>query len=278
MSQVDHNQKSGMLKLEHANATITDSRFMTSVQKAFIIMEALRRTEHGLTLTRLSEVTGFDLSTVQRHCYTLVALGYLIKDGQKGQLHRLAPRFLDFSFAALRQDKIVRTAALHLDDAGNANPYTAWFSLLSGTNLLYVLRAKGESYMKSLFSGRHAPLYSTAGGRAVLSQLPEDHARDLLEGSDILKITPDTITDIDKIMDEVRQASIRGYATAWQETRIGEVVAASAVIDANGSPIGAIHVSAGIDRVQRDAVEHTIAPMAINIAQLINRDIRNYHD
>lgn len=65
---------------------------------------------------------------------------------------------------------------------------------------------------------------------------------------------------------------------AWQETRIGEVVAASAVVDPSGAPIGAIHVSAGIDRVQRDAVDQTIAPMAINIAQLINRDIASYHD
>jgi hypothetical protein len=28
--------------------------------------------------------------------------------------------------------------------------------------------AKGESYLKSLFARRHAPLYSTTGGRAVL--------------------------------------------------------------------------------------------------------------
>ena len=57
-----------------------------------------------------------------------------------------------------------------------------------------------------------------------------------------------------------------------------EVVAASAVVDPSGARIGAIHVSAGIDRVQRDAVDQTIAPMAINIAQLINRDIASYHD
>ena len=35
---------------------------------------------------------------------------------------------------------------------------------------------------------------------------------------------------------------------------------------------------ASIDRVQRDAVKQTIAPMVINIAQLINRDIASYHD
>jgi DNA-binding IclR family transcriptional regulator len=57
-----------------------------------------------------------------------------------------------------------------------------------------------------------------------------------------------------------------------------EAVAASAVVDPSGAPIGAIHVSAGIDRAQRDAVDQTIAPTAINIVQLINRDIASYRD
>jgi IclR family pca regulon transcriptional regulator len=132
--------------------------------------------------------------------------------------------------------------------------------------------------MKSLFAGRHAPLYSMTGGRAVLSRLPADRAQTLLEAGDLVKITPDTLIDIDQIMDEVRKAGTRGCAPAWQETRIGEVVAASAVVASSGAPIGAIHVSANIDRVQRDAVDQTIAPMAINIAQLINRDIASYRD
>ncbi|MDA7792291.1 helix-turn-helix domain-containing protein [bacterium] len=141
-----------------------DSRFVNSVENAFIVLETIRRAEHGLTLTRLREITGFELSMVQRHTYTLVALGYLIKDGQNGQLYRLAPRFLDLSFAALRQDDVVRIAAIHLDEFSENTPYSAWFSFLSDSELLYVLRSRGESYMKSLFAGRHAPLYSTAGG------------------------------------------------------------------------------------------------------------------
>ena len=130
------------------------------------------------------------MSMVQRHTYTLVELGYLIKDNHKGRLYRLAPRFLELSFAALRQDDVVRIAATYLDEANETSPYSAWFSFLSGTELLYVLRARGESYMKSLFAGRHAPLYSTAGGRAILSHMPDDDIRHILMNRDRPKITP----------------------------------------------------------------------------------------
>ena len=73
-------------------------------------------------------------------------------------------------------------------------------------------------------------------------------ARTLHEEGDLVKITPDTLIDIDQIMDEVRKAGTRCFATAWQETRISEVVTASAVVVPSGAPIGGIHVSAVIDR------------------------------
>ena len=253
-----------------------DSRFVNSVENAFIVLETIRRAEHGLTLTRLREITGFELSMVQRHTYTLVALGYLIKDGQNGQLYRLAPRFLDLSFAALRQDDVVRIAAIHLDEFSENTPYSAWFSFLSDSELLYVLRSRGESYMKSLFAGRHAPLYSTAGGRAILSKMSDDSARKILQQSELTSFTPYTITDVEQIMHLVAAARKDGFASASQETRIGEVVAASAVIDGAGNPIGAIHVSTNVSSLKDQDIKTSIAPVAMNIANLISRDIKNF--
>jgi hypothetical protein len=52
-----------------------------------------------------------------------------------------------------------------------------------------------------------------------------------------MKITPDALIEIDQIMVEVQKAGNRCYATAWQETRISEVVTASAVVDPSGAPM-----------------------------------------
>lgn len=268
--------EAGLHKTSHSKARKSDSRFVNALENAFIVLEAIRRAEHGLTLTRLCQITSFDMSMVQRHTYTLVELGYLIKDKQQGQIYRLAPRFLDLSFAALRQDNVVRIAATYLDEANETSPYSAWFSFLSGDELLYVLRARGESYMKSLFAGRHAPLYSTAGGRAILSQMSDNDAHNMIAHKNRRQITPHTVTDIDQIMQMIAQAREDGFATAWQETRIGEVVAASAVLDAAGIPIGAIHVSTSVSGMKKHDIKTTIAPIAINVAHLITRDIQRY--
>ena len=84
--------------------------------------------------------------------------------------------------------------------------------------------------------------------RAILLCLPVGRARTLHEAGDLVEITPDTLIDIDRIMDEVQRAGTRCFAMAWQETRIGEVVTASAVVDPSSAPIGGIRVSAVIDR------------------------------
>ena len=78
--------------------------------------------------------------------------------------------------------------------------------------------------------------------------LPVGRARTLHEAGDLVKITPDTLIDIDQIIDEVGKTDTRCHAMAWQETRIGEVVTASALVDPSGAPIGGTSVSAIIDR------------------------------
>lgn len=130
--------------------------------------------------------------------------------------------------------------------------------------------------MKSLFAGRHAPLYSTAGGRAILSHMPHDDVRHILMNRDRPKITPHTVTEIDQIMQMVAQAREDGFASAWQETRIGEVVAASAVLDVEGMPIGAIHVSTSVEGVKKRDIKSTIAPIAVTVAHQITQDIQRY--
>ena len=77
-------------------------------------------------------------------------------------------------------------------------------------------------------------------------------------------------------MQMVAQAREDGFASAWQETRIGEVVAASAVLDVEGMPIGAIHVSTSVEGVKKRDIKSTIAPIAVMVAHQITQDVQRY--
>ena len=257
-------------------AAAKDSRVVGSLIKAFEVLDAVRSSENGLTLAKIRKVTGFDISTVQRNTFTLVALGYLIKDQDAGPTYRLAPRFLDLSFASLRQDPILRIATPYLQQVQEDCPYSVWLSYLDGDELLYVLRNKHESYMNSIFVGRRVPLFSTAGGRVVMSHMDESRVEKILSTSDLSPTTPHTLVDIDQIKEKIDLARTHGYSYAWQETRIGEVVAASAVLNHNNEPIGAIHASASIKEISQSQVEETIALVAMNVSSFISKDLKAF--
>lgn len=254
----------------------TDSRFVGSLSKAFLVLNAIQHSERGLSLGKIQESTALDISTVQRCVFTLVELGFLIKDTHPVRAYRLASRFLDLSYGALRQDPMIRVAAAHIDETQTHCPFTIWFSVLDADELLYTLRKKGESYMKSLFAGRRVPLYCTAGGRAVMSHLADERVREILKRTRLTAYTPYTLTGEEEILKAVEQAGRQGYAVACQEIRVGEIVAGSAVLNHDKAPIGAVHVSAATRKVSPDAAKTTVAPVAVNVAELISADLANY--
>ena len=74
-------------------------------------------------------------------------------------------------------------------------------------DVIYASRVdRREFYHLSGHIGERQPAYCTSGGRAILSQLPNDVVIDILERSDRRKITPKTITDIDMILKELEIA------------------------------------------------------------------------
>ena len=249
---------------------------MNSLEKAIIVLDAIRQSDRGLSLKSISQRTGLNISTVQRCTFTLVELGYLVRDEEAGSRFRMGTRFLNFSFSALRQDPVVRIATEHVTEAQTNCVYPIWFSLRDGNELLYILRLREKSYMNALFTGRRAPLFSTAGGRAVLAMLPDDEVRSILAKTEKTPKTAFTKVDDDGILEAVRQTRRLGYSLAWQETILGEVVAGAAITNSRKEPIGAIHVSASIDEFDLDAAGRTLSPIAVNIARSISRSIREY--
>ena len=253
-----------------------DSRFVNSLEKAFIVLEALRHSDRGLGLKKISERSGLDISTVQRCVFTLRELGYLVREDDSGVGFRPSIRFLNFSFAALRQDPVVRIATDHVSEAQRTSEYPIWFSLLDGDELLYILRLRGESYMNALFSGRRGPLYGTAGGRAVLAGYTEKELQNYLARTTRTAKTSLSITDETEIRAAIRSAQTTGYAISWQEMTLGEVVAGSAIVDSQSRPIGAIHVSASVTAIDRSSADDILAPISMSLAATINQSLAEF--
>lgn len=248
-----------------------DPLHVASVGKAFRVLEAFRHTIHDLSLAEISEHTGLDKSAAQRFAHTLWQLGYLEKD-ERTRRFRLGKPVLDLTFSYLRSNRLVEVATPALVALRNACGERANLSLFDDTTLIYAIRQQTRrEYFDGALIGRRIPVYGTAGGRAILAQLPEDEARDILARSSLRARTPRTLTDPERIMDAVRMAADKGYAIAVEETQLGEITLGAAVTDAKGRPIAAVHIAASVNDWTPETLAQKCASLAMETAQALSR-------
>ena len=251
---------------------------VASVAKAFRLIDAFGRASGDLGLAELAELSGLDRSATQRFAHTLWRLGYLDKD-ERTRRFRLGKRVLDAAFDFLRVDGLVERATPALIELRHACGERANLSLHDDTTMIYAIRQQTKrEYFAATLIGRRIPVFCTAGGRAVLSRLPEAAARSIVARSDLAPLTPRTICDPDAIMDRVRTAAADGFAMAVEETTPGEITAGAAVIDAAGQPVAAVHIAASTVDWSPKAFAERFGPLVRETARSLSQGPRPVPD
>jgi DNA-binding IclR family transcriptional regulator len=74
-----------------------------------------------------------------------------------------------------------------------------------------------QSLRHTLGKGTFRPLYTGAGGKVLLSELPKSELEIILNNIKLVPFTPSTITDREELMNEIKETRRRGYATSLGE-------------------------------------------------------------
>lgn len=249
---------------------IDDRLYLKSVARTFLVLETLSQMSKPPSLRELAQLSGLDKSAAQRISYTLQCLGYMERDPQNGGIIP-GRRLLDRSFDYLRSNPLIAQASPVLSNLRKATKERVDFSLFDRYSTLYALRmqSKRETFFATLI-GRRIPTFASSGGRACLSHLPEKEARHIVETSERKPITPRTLTDPDAIMLRVADARKDGYACALEESLLGEVVIAAAVLDSQGRPAGAIHVAGSLAEWEEHEFRQKFSPLLLEAARAIS--------
>ncbi len=94
------------------------------------------------------------------------------------------------------------------------------------------------------------PLQATGVGKVLLASVSEDAVRTVLHRPQ--RVTPYTVVDRTLLRPQLSDVRRRGYATAFEEARVGTSSVAVPVVDGDGRVLGALRVVAS--SVRRDLV------------------------
>lgn len=241
-----------------------DRLFVEALARGFRVLEAFSLVPGPMSLSEIAAATGLNKSAAQRLTHTLVKLGYLERTSGGVLPGR---RLLERSFDYLRATPLVNRAIPILADLQRTVKERVDLSLFDDLSMLYLVRmqSKRDTFYAHLI-GRRVPTFCTSGGRAVLSHLPEERMRDILERSNRQKLTPRTTTEIGEILGRIAEVKETGYSVAVEEVLVGEVAVAAAVLDTKGNPVAAIHIAASLAEWTPQEFVKRVGPLVIAAA------------
>jgi DNA-binding IclR family transcriptional regulator len=244
--------------------------FIAALARGVSVLRAFSEGRPAMTLPELAEATGLSKSSVQRFAHTLWTLGYLRKDPESKKF-LLAPWSLELGMKYVQTSPLVLGGNPFLHMLNRNSQETCSLAEPDGLDMVYVARfATHKEMFVNMPVGMRLPLYCTAAGRAVLARLDAAVARDLLERCDRKAHTAASITGMEALLDELEFARRNGYARSNGEFYPGDITISAAVLDAGGTPVGAVNVSVPSSRWSFEQAQAVFGPQVVETAHAIS--------
>ena len=229
--------------------TPTDDRHtIASVTRALDIVEALW-TLDGAGVTELADYLDMPKSTVHSHLATLDRKGYAV--AEEG-IYRLGLRFLHFGEYVKRAQPLYEAAEPAVDDLAAATGEQV-FCMVEQHGLATAIRSgEGERSVRTdLGVGTQSYMHCSAGGKAILAHLPDERVEEILDQWGLKRFTEDTITDRDRLREDLQAGRERGFFLNREEYQRG-VTAIGVPVLGEETVYGAIAVIGPAMRLRRN--------------------------
>ncbi len=222
-----------------------------------------------LTLAEVARAAELNRATARRLLMTLEELGYVRRLGDR---FALTPLVLELGYAYLSSLGVPELALPYLEQLSAQVHEASSVGVLDGPDVIYVARVPANRVMAvSIGLGTRFPAYRTSLGRALLTDLDDDHITSIWEASDRTGAVPKTIKTLDELRTQLAAARERGYALVDQELEIGVRSLAAPLRDANRRVVAAVNISTHASRTTLVELRQRFVPALLRAANEIEQ-------
>lgn len=229
-----------------------NSKSLKTTRTTLDIIEALK--ELGkVGVTELAEHLELPKSTVHIHLSTLESKEYVVNDNGR---YAIGCRFLEFGAKARQRQEIYEVSKPEVDTLAEETGEVSGLVIEEHGRAVFLYRAKGEQAVHlDTYAGRRMYLHTAALGKAMLAHLPSSRVEEILEQHGLPEMTENTITERDKLFEELESIRKNGIAFADEE-RVPKLRSVAApIMDNNETVLGAISVAGPTSRLEKEQFE-----------------------
>jgi len=197
-------------------------------------------------------------STVYRLLTTLEEEGFVYQvDGSR---YALGWRAFELGAAVSPWQAIRQPVLRVLESLVDQTRETAHLAVLDEGEVLYIEKVEAPRSLRMPSAvGRRVPVHCTALGKVLLAGLKDETVRTMIYSSPLRAFTRNTITDPDRLREEIQLVRRQGYAVDREEIEEGLMCVGAPLIDDQGQTCAAISISGPSTRILRRLERHADA-------------------
>jgi IclR family KDG regulon transcriptional repressor len=220
----------------------TQPEAVSSVLKVFNILESLGE-QKEIGVSELSQRLMMSKATTYRFLQTMKGLGYVSQQGEADK-YSLTLKMFELGSKSLEWVDLVELAEKEMRVIAEETNETVHLGALDQGSIIYIHKIDSSHALRMHSRiGRRNPLHTTAIGKVLLAERDESSVRHALEDADFVKSTPNTLENVDQLLEELEKVKVQHFGEDNEEQEPGLRCIAAPVYDRFGSVIAGVSVS-----------------------------------
>lgn len=215
-----------------------------SLQKAISILEELYNEKRSLSLSDLHRNLGYSKTTLVRLLGTLEKAGF-VERNLDSLKYSLGLRLLILSsdvYKNITNHKCLRPVLERIRDKSGE---TVFVNLLANGQRVCVECVESKKSVRIVpYIGQAADLYYGASAKVILAHFSDEEIEDYLNNIELKKMGPNSITDKQALIEELKIIRQRGYATSIAELVRDYLSVSVPLLDPHNRPFGSLSIVA----------------------------------
>lgn len=251
----------------------SDAYLTLTVVKALNILDYLGEMQRPCSAVEISRDLGISRSTVYRLLSTLAAGGYVAQDPAEPEKYRLGYKILELANGFLEGVELRRVAYPFLQRLRDLANETVHLVVMDGGQCTYVEKVECSQAVRMHSTiGSRVYAHCTAVGKSMLAHLPREEVEEVLARHGLPARTSNTITDKERLFQELERVRQQGYAVDDVENEEGIRCVGAPIFDHQGKVVAALSISGPAFRLTEERIQE-LAPHVKEAALAISRQL-----
>jgi DNA-binding IclR family transcriptional regulator len=213
------------------------------VDRVFAILEYLSQEPEAKGPTDIASATGIHKSTVHRLLSSMCTRGYIEKNEAAGTYY-IGLKLVEIVSNHIDNLELQTEARPCLNELHEELGLIIHLGILDRNEVVYVEKMDISRNLRLYAQiGMRVPAYCSSLGKCMLSSLSGDDLEYILSASVPEQFTPNTITSIPALKDELRKVRLQGWAMDNEEYALGHRCIGAPIYDYRGEMIAAVSAS-----------------------------------